>query len=434
MTSLMDEYPMPGMEIDPRELEKAKYLALMRMGLGMAGKEPLGRAVQGGINTYFAGDEAARRNADQKMQEMRAKMQYAMGMKKAEEEKTLQAQTSAIANDVTIDEVQKYSKLAILAAANNRPADAKIYADIFDKQRVKYNSKSETMKTPDGKLVVVQLSDTGEVKLLPFQPAEKLHFANTQTQAGIGLNPFTGAQESAGIEQGVSPSDQQRIALDRARLGMEQQRLAQGRLGQIMETSEGLVRVNDKNVAVPIKTEGGAAIGPKPSAAVIQKLAENNVAIQGIDDALRLTEAYPKAFGMKNYAGDAVMQRTDPKGVSARAAVGIVGSTKIHDLSGAAVSAAESPRLQPHIPTSTDEPGTVKKKLTRMKRELVLMQNELSQGKMLREVINAPSIPEETQSKITGLTKTGYETIQQNYNALAAKLKKDDEERARLGR
>jgi hypothetical protein len=78
----MDEYPMPGMEIDPRELEKAKYMALMRMGLGMAGREPLGRAVQGGINTYFAGDESARRNADQKMQEMRAKMQYAIEMNK----------------------------------------------------------------------------------------------------------------------------------------------------------------------------------------------------------------------------------------------------------------------------------------------------------------------------------------------------------------
>jgi hypothetical protein len=98
------------------------------------------------------------------------------------------------------------------------------------------------------------------------------------------------------------------------------------------------------------------------------------------------------------------------------------------------VSAAESPRLQPHIPTATDEPATVTKKLNRMKRELVLMNNELSGGKSLNEVINAPSLPLESESKITGLTKTGYESVQKAAEALRAQLKKDDEERALMQR
>ena len=82
MAGLMDEYLMPGQLSDPAELEKAKYLALMRMGFGMAGREPIGTAIGHGLTTYATMEENARRNADQKMQEMQAKMKYAIEMNK----------------------------------------------------------------------------------------------------------------------------------------------------------------------------------------------------------------------------------------------------------------------------------------------------------------------------------------------------------------
>jgi hypothetical protein len=57
----------------------------------------------------------------------------------------------------------------------------------------------------------------------------------------------------------------------------------------------------------------------------------------------------------------------DPEGVDARAGVADIGSLVLHDRSGAAVTAAESPRLMPFIPLSTDDDKTVLKKLKRMR-------------------------------------------------------------------
>jgi len=80
--SLLDQYPFPGQLSDPAELEKAKYLALMRMGMGLMGKEPIGTATGHGLATYATMEENARRNADQKMQEMAGRMKYAIEMNK----------------------------------------------------------------------------------------------------------------------------------------------------------------------------------------------------------------------------------------------------------------------------------------------------------------------------------------------------------------
>lgn len=449
--SLLDQYPFPGQLSDPAELEKAKYLALMRVGMGLLGKERIGTATGHGLATYATMEENARRNADQKMQEMQAKMKYAIGMKKDAEEQALRKDlggifsgqpqldrmgpggpTPANASAVTLDNVQKYMTAADKLASLGRTEDAKRMADIAQQWRTKYNTTPHTF-VKDGKRVSAQLSETGEFKIVPLEALPDYKEVSTNEQKYF-VDPVTG-QETPRIPMGISPADTKRIALDQARLGIEQQRLADARAnGPILETSEGPVRVNRDNTTTQLTSATGEPLRPKLSEATKTRIAENNVALAGIDEALRLTKEYPKAFGVMNYQGDAVRQRTDPKGVDARASVGIVSSTKVHDLSGAAVSAAESPRLQPHIPVSTDESPVVIKKLNRMRREVVLMQSELSGGRSLKETINAPSITEVGESKITGLTKTGYESMQKNYEALAANLKKDDEERARLGR
>ena len=72
-----------------------------------------------------------------------------------------------------------------------------------------------------------------------------------------------------------------------------------------------------------------------------------------------------EATGWKGYAPDSMLQRLDPQGIDARAALGDIGSMVIHQRSGAAVTASEFPRLKPFIPLTTDDPDTARKKLAR---------------------------------------------------------------------
>jgi hypothetical protein len=71
----------------------------------------------------------------------------------------------------------------------------------------------------------------------------------------------------------------------------------------------------------------------------------------------------PQATGLKGYLPNQLLNRVDPEGVDTRAAIADLGSLVIHDRSGAAVTAAEFPRLAPFIPTAMDNPETVRKKL-----------------------------------------------------------------------
>jgi hypothetical protein len=71
----------------------------------------------------------------------------------------------------------------------------------------------------------------------------------------------------------------------------------------------------------------------------------------------------PNATGIKGYMPNQLLNRLDPKGVDTRAAIADLGSLIIHDRSGAAVTAAEFPRLAPFIPTEKDDPATARKKL-----------------------------------------------------------------------
>jgi hypothetical protein len=91
------------------------------------------------------------------------------------------------------------------------------------------------------------------------------------------------------------------------------------------------------------------------------------------------TKGDPNATGMKSYLPDMLLQRTDPGGVETRAAVANLGSMIIHDRSGAAVTASEYPRLRPFIPTATDDPGTVKKKLGQFINEYQKINDEMTQ-------------------------------------------------------
>ena len=96
----------------------------------------------------------------------------------------------------------------------------------------------------------------------------------------------------------------------------------------------------------------------------------NIEAMRKVNEALMELSKNTDAVGLKAYTPDVVLQRTDPNGIAARRAIGEIGATKIHDLSGAAVSASESPRFQPFVPKASDSPRAILEKLKGFKAEL----------------------------------------------------------------
>lgn len=111
-------------------------------------------------------------------------------------------------------------------------------------------------------------------------------------------------------------------------------------------------------------------------ATTTNNLLEFTTALRKAEDALAAVETAPEAtgpgIGLANKAlpGDA-LNWFQPSGAAARAAIADIGSLKIHDRSGAAVTAAEFPRLKPFVPEPGDTPATVKMKLERFKEELI---------------------------------------------------------------
>lgn len=111
---------------------------------------------------------------------------------------------------------------------------------------------------------------------------------------------------------------------------------------------------------------------------------ENNKSIDTIDKALGQLSANPDAIGLTKGAvagipgvGQNLINWWNPGGVEARALVSNIGSMVIHDRSGATVTAAETPRLRPFIPSATDSAVDAAKKLKLFKAEYQKMQLEI---------------------------------------------------------
>lgn len=157
---------------------------------------------------------------------------------------------------------------------------------------------------------------------------------------------------------------------------------------QYMETDAGLVALPKRPLAgkapvgVPVMGANGQPLG-KPlkdiPVSVNSAMVQNQQSTGAIDRSLTLLGGGnvggmmgdKNATGMKGYLHNGILNYFDPEGVSTRAEISDIGSLKIHDRSGAAVTISESPRLMPFIPLITDDAVAVKKKLERLKVELV---------------------------------------------------------------
>jgi len=156
------------------------------------------------------------------------------------------------------------------------------------------------------------------------------------------------------------------------------------------------------------KTAPDSLAGPEKRmpAHILETVAKNNAAVANIDNALKQVSLYPSGFGAQAYLPDAVLQRTDPNGVTARATVANIGSLKIHDRSGAAVTVGETPRLRPFIPAVNDAPETVVKKLKELRREMLVMDQEYK--KTLSEQGYRTGSPAEAGATRTGATVSNW--------------------------
>lgn len=284
---------------------------------------------------------------------------------------------------------------------NQKSITNKNNSETLDQSIKRYRGALDYIDTPRGAIRWLQAQYTDPVmaqhmqalgsldeaiKHIPQNPAE---FQQWRRQAGMGMEAYAKKvqkdQEIAetardnkvknGIAQGQLGVAQGQLGVARERLTLDKQ----APKGQIVQTDQGTMVVDPRtgNV-VPAIGPGGVPL-TKPlkdipanvNTAIItnaQNLNKINQAIDLLDGkTVGSLKGDKEATGWKGYASQGVLNRLDPNGVDTRAMISDIGSLVLHDRSGAAVTASESPRLMPFIPLATDDAATAKKKLTRFK-------------------------------------------------------------------
>lgn len=236
----------------------------------------------------------------------------------------------------------------------------------------------------------------------------------TQVTPAIKANPFAaisglaGAQHPMLAQAGVKmmaeyPQQQAEAAAKAATIARQEKADAE---------RERHNRVVEENTVKAIAGRGVEKLKTLPPA-VNSAFLGNDQSLNTLNSTIDLLEKNPDATGFKGYLPNAILNRVDPEGTTARAGVADIGSLKIHDRSGAAVSASESPRLMPFIPLATDDNATVLKKLKRFRDEVAREQSGLAeiysqdQGYRPNPIANRTPKPEVTKPAAASVVSTG---------------------------
>ena len=108
---------------------------------------------------------------------------------------------------------------------------------------------------------------------------------------------------------------------------------------------------------------GQGSVAPTPATTAMLGISHSQRLVMRALDNLN---KYPGGVGiMKGSQPNIMATWTDPEGVNLRADIGELKAYKYHDLSGAAVTAYEEPRLQRFTPQETDTAEALRTKLTR---------------------------------------------------------------------
>ena len=232
---------------------------------------------------------------------------------------------------------------AYIATMNDEALSAKERADKLDKDRVRTEANRHNVSTE----------------------------GNSAAQLLESVREHKARDAIAGGQLAVS---QGQLGVARAREGRE----ATAPKGVITQTDQGTMLVDPRTGAATPVTADGVPLGGKLKdipASINTAIITNTQNVKKVDQALALLKGKSVgelkgdsgATGYKGYLPNGILNRVDPEGTDTRAMVADIGSLVLHDRSGAAVTASETPRLLPFIPLATDDNATATKKLTRFK-------------------------------------------------------------------
>ena len=234
----------------------------------------------------------------------------------------------------------------------------------------------------------------------------KLDTSNPLAAANITLLGEKGKSEKALQADRYASAGQHSASAAKTR-----QETAQGAKGVLQQTDQGLVLVDPRaGTATPVMGPNGQPL-TKPvnlkeiPATVNTKMIEARQGLSNLDAAIKAVEANPGAFGLENaIPGMQSLKGASPRwadqnAIDARAQVANIGSLKLHDRSGAAVSASEFPRLQPFIPSASDSAETAATKLRQMKR---IAEEELGLYTDTYSAENGYRVPERRKAPSSG--------------------------------
>jgi hypothetical protein len=205
--SWLDEYlpaDVPSGEIDPREIERARALAMIRAGLGIASREPMGAAFGGGLKTYLGAQQQARQGMLAQLQAYKTRQEIGAKAKTAKQEQELQSDYDRIFGSAPITDpggptpanattamIEQLEAAGVRAYRAGKHAEAKAMFDSARDLKEKYGLTPQYFIGPNGELQMAQLSERGNTKILPQRPAEKQHWLDTG-RATQGRGEYTG--------------------------------------------------------------------------------------------------------------------------------------------------------------------------------------------------------------------------------------------------
>lgn len=272
---------------------------------------------------------------------------------------------------------------------------------ILDESIKRYRTALDFVSTPQdaARWLQAQYNDPGLSehmnRLAPLDqalsriPTDPQQFQQWRQQAGMGMEKYAENQrmlakdaEDARHNKAGEATAAGQLSVARGNLALRGQELDYQKSqpkGQILQSDQGVMLVDQRTgKAAPITAPDGTPLAPKlkdlptaASAAIMSNAQNINKVQQAIDllDGKKVGQLSgdSNATGWKGYLPQPVLNRVDPNGVDTRAMITDIGSLVLHDRSGAAVTASETPRLLPFIPLPTDDKDTARRKLVRFK-------------------------------------------------------------------
>lgn len=172
--------------------------------------------------------------------------------------------------------------------------------DYAAKQRPKIDTKPQIGTDAQGNRYMFVLDDQGNEKRLNANPdVDPLHWVNNG-KSTFGVDPRTGNKRSNDIAMQLSPADEQRIGIDRARLSLEQSNSARAAAGEGKPTWDA---GSGQFVYAPTASNpGGAAVVPSGYKADTKAQAQKAERASTVLEIIKQAEdIIPNATG--SYAG-----------------------------------------------------------------------------------------------------------------------------------